>query len=47
MVGVVVGFSRMFFLGILIFKGRTLRLLYKSLGVKGLTKENKWIYGNK
>jgi hypothetical protein len=31
-----VGFSRIFLLGILIFKGRTARRLYKSFGVKGL-----------
>jgi hypothetical protein len=30
------GFSRIFLLGILIFKGLTARRLYKSLGVKGL-----------
>jgi hypothetical protein len=33
--GVFVGFSRIFLLGILIFKGLTARRLYKSLGVKG------------
>jgi hypothetical protein len=31
-----VGFSRIFLLGILIFKGLTTRRLYKSFGVKGL-----------
>jgi hypothetical protein len=31
-----VGFTRMFLLGILIFKGLTARRLYKSFGVKGL-----------
>jgi hypothetical protein len=31
-----VGFSRIFLLGILIFKGLTARRLYKSFGVKGL-----------
>jgi hypothetical protein len=36
MVGVFVGFSRTFLLGILIFKGLTARRLYKSFGVKGL-----------
>jgi hypothetical protein len=36
MIGVFVGFSRMFLLGILIFKGLTARRLYKSFGVKGL-----------
>jgi hypothetical protein len=30
-------FSRIFLLGILIFKGLTARRLYKSFGVKGLT----------
>jgi hypothetical protein len=33
---VFVGFSRIFLLGILIFKGLTERRLYKSFGVKGL-----------
>jgi hypothetical protein len=33
---VFVGFSRIFLLGILIFKGLTARRLYKSFGVKGL-----------
>jgi hypothetical protein len=32
-----VGFSRIFLLGTLIFKGLTARRLYKSFGVKGLT----------
>jgi hypothetical protein len=36
MVGVFVGFSRLFLLGILVFKGLTARRLYKSFGVKGL-----------
>jgi hypothetical protein len=31
-----VGFSRIFLLGILIFKGLTARRLYKSFGVKGV-----------
>jgi hypothetical protein len=34
--GVFVGFSRIFLLGILIFEGLTARRLYKSFGVKGL-----------
>jgi hypothetical protein len=33
---VFVGFSRIFLLGILIFKGLTARRLFKSFGVKGL-----------
>jgi hypothetical protein len=33
---VFVGFSRIFLLWILIFKGLTARRLYKSFGVKGL-----------
>jgi hypothetical protein len=37
--GVFVGFSSIFLLGILIFKGLTARRLYKSFGVKGLTLE--------
>jgi hypothetical protein len=37
MIGIFVGFSRIFLLGILIFKGLTARRLYKSFGVKGLT----------
>jgi hypothetical protein len=32
-----VGFSRIFLLGVLIFKGLTARRLYKSLGVEGLS----------
>jgi hypothetical protein len=36
MIGVFVGFSCIFVLGILIFKGLTARRLYKSFGVKGL-----------
>jgi hypothetical protein len=36
MIGVFVGFSWIFLLGILIFKGFTARRLYKSFGVKGL-----------
>jgi hypothetical protein len=36
MISVFVGFSRIFLLGILIFKGLTARRLYKSFGVKGL-----------
>jgi hypothetical protein len=36
MIGVFVGFSRIFLLGILMFKGLTARRLYKSFGVKGL-----------
>jgi hypothetical protein len=35
-IGVFVGFSRMFLLGVLIFKGLTARSLYKSFGDKGL-----------
>jgi hypothetical protein len=31
-----IGFSRIFLLEILIFKGHTARRLYKSFGVKGL-----------
>jgi hypothetical protein len=38
MIVVFVGFSRIFILGILIFKGLTARRLYKSFSVKGLTK---------
>jgi hypothetical protein len=33
---VYVGFSRLFLLGILIFKGLTARRLYKSFGIEGL-----------
>jgi hypothetical protein len=36
-IGVFVDFSRIFLLGILIFKGLTARRLYKSFGVKGLS----------
>jgi hypothetical protein len=36
---VFVGFSRIFLLGILIFKGLTARRVYKSFGVKGLNLE--------
>jgi hypothetical protein len=36
MIGVFVWFSCIFLLGILLFKGRTARRLYKSFGVKGL-----------
>jgi hypothetical protein len=36
MIGVFVGFSRIFLLGILIFKALTARLLYKSLVFKWL-----------
>jgi hypothetical protein len=36
MIGVFVGFSCTFLLGILIFKGLTVRRLYKSFGIKGL-----------
>jgi hypothetical protein len=36
MIDVFVGFSSIFLLGILIFKGLTARRLYKSFGVKGL-----------
>jgi hypothetical protein len=39
MIGVFVGFSRIFLLDILIFKGLTARRLYKSFGVKGLSKD--------
>ena len=35
-----VGLSRIFLLGILIFKGLTVRRLYKSFGVKGLIPSN-------
>jgi hypothetical protein len=34
--GVFGGFSRIFLLGILIFKGLTARRLYKPFGIKGL-----------
>jgi hypothetical protein len=36
MIDVFVGFSRIFLLRILIFKGLTEQRLYKSFGVKGL-----------
>jgi hypothetical protein len=36
MIGVFVGFSSIFLLGILIFKGLIARRLYKSFGVKGI-----------
>jgi hypothetical protein len=36
MIGVFVGFPRIFLQGILIFKGLTARRFYKSFGVKGL-----------
>jgi hypothetical protein len=36
MIGVFIGFSRIFLLGILIFQGLTARPLYKPFGVKGL-----------
>jgi hypothetical protein len=39
MIGVFIGFSRIFLLGVLFFKGRSARRLYKSFGVKGLTYE--------
>jgi hypothetical protein len=42
--GVFVGFSRIFLLGILILKGFTARRLYKSFGVK-LLKCYIWIVG--
>jgi hypothetical protein len=35
-IGVFVGFSRIFLLGIVIFKGLIARRLYKSFGFKGL-----------
>jgi hypothetical protein len=35
-IGIFVGFSRIYLLGILIFKGLTARRLYTSFGVKGL-----------
>jgi hypothetical protein len=43
MICVFVGFSRIFLLGILIFKGLTARRLHKSFGVKGLIVG--WMYG--
>jgi hypothetical protein len=39
---VFVGFSHIFLLGILIFKGLTARRLYKSFGVKGLNMNAGW-----
>jgi hypothetical protein len=36
MISVFVGFSRLFLLGILMFKGLTSRRLYKSFGIKRL-----------
>jgi hypothetical protein len=42
MIGVFVSFSRIFLLGILIFKGLTARRLYKSFGVKGLKLSISW-----
>jgi hypothetical protein len=36
MIGVFVGFSSIFLLGILIFKGLTARRLYKSFGSRGV-----------
>jgi C4-dicarboxylate transporter len=36
MIGVFIGFSCIFLVGILICKGLTARRLYKSFGVKGL-----------
>jgi hypothetical protein len=36
MIGVFFGFSRIFLMDILVFKGLTARRLYKSFGVKGL-----------
>jgi hypothetical protein len=36
MIGVFVGFSRIFLMVILIFKGLTMRRLYKSFGVREL-----------
>jgi hypothetical protein len=38
MIGAFVGFSRIFLLGILVFKGLSARRLYKSFGVIGLKK---------
>jgi hypothetical protein len=45
MIGTFVGFSRIFLLGILIFKGLTERRLYKTFGVKGLIFEPKETHG--
>jgi hypothetical protein len=42
MIGVFVGFSRIFLLGILIFKRLTARSLYKSFGVDGLNTCYSW-----
>jgi hypothetical protein len=39
-----VGFSRVFLLEILIFKGLTARRLYKSFGVKGLMQADMTTY---
>jgi hypothetical protein len=39
MIGVFVGFSRIFLLGVLIFKGLSARRFYKSFGFKGLVTE--------
>jgi hypothetical protein len=44
MIGVFVGFLRLFLLGILIFKGLIARRLYKSFGVKGSKRELKMRY---
>jgi hypothetical protein len=41
MIGVFLGFSRIFLLGIIIFKGLTARRLYKLFGVKGLIQSNR------
>jgi hypothetical protein len=41
------GFSRIFLLGILIFKGLIARRLYKSFGVEGLNKEGELKAGRK
>jgi hypothetical protein len=46
MICVFVGFSRVFLLGILIFKGLTARRLYKSFGVKGLKHKYKAACGS-
>jgi hypothetical protein len=43
MIGVFVVFSRIFLLGILNFKGLTVRRLYKSFGVKGLNTTLIWL----
>jgi hypothetical protein len=39
-IGVFAGFSRIFLLEILIFKGLTARRLYKSFGLKGLKRNS-------